>query len=83
MIILFIQSTYNCPEEYEYSKFEKTIKTIITLPRLDLNITTERGLMEMWNNPLKLNVGNEILKKHLILTGTEQFLRLRRKYYLG
>ncbi|MFH1682926.1 MAG: nucleotidyltransferase domain-containing protein [Candidatus Woesearchaeota archaeon] len=71
------------PEDYNYEQFEKAIKNAITLPNLDLNITTEKGLTEMWSNPLKLNVGNELLKKHVILYGAEQFLRLRRKYYVG
>ena len=71
------------PEDYNYEQFEKTIKNALTLPSQDLNITTEKGLTDMWNNPLKLNLGNEILKKHIILSGAEQFLRLRRKYYVG
>ena len=71
------------PEEYDYGKFEKTIKTVFTLRKTDISLTTENGLMEMWKNPLKLNVGNELLKKHVLLYGAEQFLRLRRKYYVG
>lgn len=71
------------PEEYEYSPFEKEVKSIINISRADINITTEKGLLEMWKNPLKFNVGNEILKKHILLYGTETFLRLRRKYYVG
>ena len=71
------------PEEYDYGKFEKAIKTVLTLRKIDFNLTTEDGLMEMWKNPLKLNVGNEMLKKHVLLSGAEQFLRLRGKYYVG
>lgn len=71
------------PQEYNYEKFEKSVKNVITLRKTDTHLTTEKGLTEMWNNPLKLNVGNEILKKHVILFGAEQFLRLRRKYYVG
>jgi len=71
------------PEEYGYGQFEKEVKSGITLSKVDINITTEKGLLEMWKSPLKLNVGNEILKKHLILYGAEQFLRLRRKYYVS
>lgn len=71
------------PDEYDYSQFEKEVKNSITISTADINITTEKGLLEMWKNPLKLNVGNEILKKHILLYGTELFLRLRRKYYVG
>ena len=71
------------PEEYDYGKFEKNIKNHINVPNVDINITTEEGLIEMWNTPLKLNVGNELLKKHVILKGAEAFLQLRRQYYVG
>lgn len=71
------------PEEYDYGKFERTIKNTLIISNADINITTEKGLLEMWNNPMKLNVGNELLKKHIILFGAEQFLKLRRRYYLG
>ena len=71
------------PEEYKYDKFEKNIKSTINIPHADIHITTEQGLIEMWNTPSKLNVGNELLKKHAILRGIEAFLHLRRKYYVG
>lgn len=71
------------PEDYDYNKFERTIKSTITLNNVDINITTEKGLLEMWKSPLKLTVGNEILKKHVVLYGMEQFLRLRKRYYVG
>jgi len=71
------------PEEYDFEKFEKIIKNVVTLTKVDFNITTDKGLLEMWNNPMKLNVGNEILKKHVVMFGAEQFLRLRRRYLVG
>lgn len=71
------------PEEYDYKRFEKEIKTKILLPKADIQLTTERGLLELWFNPSKLNIGNEILKKHIIFWGVETFLKLRRNYYLG
>lgn len=71
------------PDEYDYSKFEREVKTRILLPRLDIQITTENGLLEMWSTPSQLNIGNEILRKHIILYGTEAFLRLRKKHYFG
>ena len=71
------------PEEYDYGAFEKAVRNCLTVPRLDINITTGKGLMEMWNTPLKLNVGNELLSRHIILRGAEQFLYLRRRYNFG
>lgn len=71
------------PDELNYEKFEKSLKSMLTLGKVDINITSEEGLLEMWKTPLKLNVGNELLKKHVILFGVEPFLNLRRKYYVG
>lgn len=71
------------PNECDYNKFEKTLKNAITINQTHTQITTEKGLIEMWNTPEKLNVGNELLKKHVILYGAEQFLNLRRRYYVG
>lgn len=71
------------PKEYNYGNFERIVKSHLTLKKIDFNITTEEGLLEMWNTPLKLNVGNEILKKHIVFRGTERFLRLRKRYYVG
>lgn len=71
------------PEDYDYEKFEKNIKNRINIPKVDIHITTEEGLIEMWNTPARLNVGNELLKKHIILRGIEAFLHLRRRYYVG
>ena len=71
------------PDEYEYKTFERKIKTALTVPKTDINITTEHGLLEMWQKPGQLNVGNELLKGHITLKGAEAVLYLRRKYYAG
>ncbi len=71
------------PGDYDYGKFEKSVKSAINIPKADIHITTEEGLLEMWSTPLKFNIGNELLKKHIILRGAESFLRLRRRYYVG
>lgn len=71
------------PDERDFKDFESKAKTILTVPRTDINITTEQGLLEMWQKPGQLNVGNELLKGHVILKGAEAFLYLRRKYYAG
>lgn len=70
------------PDEHDFKDFESKAK-MLTVPRTDINITTEQGLLEMWQKPGQLNVGNELLKGHIILKGAEAFLYLRRKYYVG
>lgn len=69
------------PDEYNYGTFERNARTILI--GKDIEIASERGLLEMWGNPGKLNVGNELLKGHIILKGAEAFLNLRRRYYVG
>ena len=71
------------PDAYPYAAFEKKIKHALTISPLDIQITTEKGLLEMWQHPLQLNVGNEILKKHILLRGAEAFFLLRKKHYWG
>lgn len=71
------------PEEYNYSKFEKKIKSELSLYNCDINITTEKGLLEMWSHPKKLNIGNELLQNHVVLYGTERFINLLRQYHVG
>ncbi len=71
------------PAEIDYKIFEKKIRSTIITSKADINITTEQGLLEMWQKPMQLNVGNEILKGHVILRGADSFLRLRRRYYVG
>ncbi|MBI4918493.1 nucleotidyltransferase domain-containing protein [archaeon] len=71
------------PDEYDYEKFDRTIRTIMTAHNTDINITPEKGVFEMWNTPKRFNVGNEILKEHVILKGAEPFLELRRRYEYG
>ncbi|MEK6858164.1 MAG: hypothetical protein AABX39_06260, partial [Nanoarchaeota archaeon] len=64
-------------------RFDTNVKTLITASNVDINITPEKGLFEMWNTPKKFNVGNELLKGHITLTNTESFLELRRRYEYG
>ena len=71
------------PEEYYYERFDTNVKTLLTASNVDINITPEKGLFEMWNTPKKFNVGNELLKGHITLTNTESFLELRRRYEYG
>ncbi|MBI3032643.1 nucleotidyltransferase domain-containing protein [Candidatus Woesearchaeota archaeon] len=71
------------PEEFDYGKFDTIVRNKIILYNPDINIGTEQSLFEMWQYPNKLNVGNEILKKHIILYGTEHYLTLLRKHYVG
>ncbi len=71
------------PDTYDYAMFEKSVRGVLTSSLVDVQITTEQGLVEMWQTPGKFNVGNELLKKHVVLYGAEAFLRLRRKWYSG
>lgn len=71
------------PDELDYKVFEQKIRGMITTSKVDINITTEQGLIEMWQKPMQLNVGNELLKGHILLRGADAFLRLRRRYYVG
>lgn len=76
--ILFI-----IPKKYDSSLFEKEVKTKLLYSNLDISIIPEESLHEMWSHPAKFNLGNELLKKHIILYGAEHFLNLFRKHYVG
>lgn len=71
------------PEQFNYSSFERKVKNQLAPYNCDINIVTEKGLLDMWSNPKKLNVGNEILKSHIILYGAEHFFNLLIKHYRG
>lgn len=71
------------PEEYDYGKFDTNIRTVLSAHHLDINMTPEKGLFEMWNTVKRFNVGNELLKGHIVLKGVEGFLELRRRYEYG
>lgn len=78
-----IELLFIIPEEYDYGTFDSNIKTILSAYNVDINITPEKGLFEMWNTVKKFNVGNELLKGHIVLNGVEGFLELRRRYEYG
>lgn len=67
-------------------KIEEEIYNNLAIYPIDLQITTEKGLKEMWSKN-ELNVGNEILKNHVILKGFEHFTGLLanefEKYHKG
>lgn len=71
------------PDELDYGAFDSLIRSKFLVYNYHLGITPESGLFEMWQHPGKLTVGNEILKKHRILYGTEHYLNLLRKHYVG
>lgn len=71
------------PEQFEHSSFERKVKNQLAPYNCDINIVAEKGLLSMWSNPKKFNVGNEILKSHIVLYGAEHFLNLLRKHYNG
>ena len=71
------------PKEYNYDHFERTLKSNILTRKVDINLGVDESLHEMWSNPQKLNVANELLKGHIILKGAEQFLESWRKHNVG
>lgn len=71
------------PDEYDAGKFGRLIRNNLSMYNADINIITEDSLFEMWASPKKLNVGNELLKNHIVLSGAEQFINLVRKRHVG
>lgn len=71
------------PKEYDFNEFEKIVRNKLVAVNADIVIVPENSLHEMWSNPQKLNVGNELLKKHIILYGTEHFWNLWRTHHVG
>ena len=72
------------PKEYDYGSFEKTAhNALISAGKTDITIAFDESLHEMLSHPDKFNVGNEVLKKHIVLYGAEHFLNLLRKHYVG
>ena len=67
--------------EQEIETIRKKIKNILSLYNVDLNIISEKSLFQMWENKNELNVGNEILKNHYVLTGFETYINYLRKKY--
>ena len=70
-------------EQFDYSSFERNVKRQLIPYDCDINIVTEKGLLDMWSKPSQLNVGNEILKSHIVLYGAEHFINLLKKYHIG
>ncbi len=71
------------PKDYDYGKFEMVTKHTFITGHVDINIGLDESLHEMWSNPSKLNVGNELLKGHIVLKGAEGFLEAWRKHNVG
>jgi len=71
------------PDNANYVLTEKAIKIQLAPYHCDINVIHEKSLLEMWANPKKLNLGNEILKKHIVLYGTEHFMNMLRHHYVG
>ena len=71
------------PDNANYVLTEKAIKMQLAPYHCDINVIHEKNLLEMWANPKKLNLGNEILKKHIVLYGTEHFMNMLRHHYVG
>lgn len=78
MDLLFI-----VPDECNTSRFERRARNTLSVYNVDINVVSEKSLFEMWANPGKLNVGNELLKGHIVLHGSEIFINLMRRHYVG
>ncbi len=76
--LLFIIS-----DDANFALIEKAIKLQLAPYHCDINLIHEKSLLEMWANPKKLNIGNEILKKHIVLYGAEHFMNVLRHHYVG
>ena len=71
------------PNEISYEVFEREVRLHLSPYNCDINIVTQTGLLEMWSNPKKLTVGNELFKNHVVLYGAEHFVNLLRYHYVG
>ena len=56
-------------------KIEEEIYNALAIYTIDLHILTKEDLILMWNSN-ELNIGNEILKNHIILQGFQEILNL-------
>ena len=63
--------------------FERKAKNQLSLYNVDINIITPDELFNMWSSADKTNVGNELLKAHVVLYGADHFINLLRKHYAG
>jgi len=48
--------------------------------KIDLNIVQEKSCYEMLNAPNQLNVMNELMKNHLVLSGAESFYNIIKRW---
>lgn len=70
------------PFSEDISRFERNIELSLgsSLDLVDLNIISEESCFEMLNRPNELNVMNEIMKNHLVLSGTENFYNILKRW---
>ncbi len=71
------------PQEYNLEEFEREAKKRLIARNTDITIIHEDSMHNMWSNPQKLNLGNEILTNHIFLYGAEHFFNLLRKHNVG
>ena len=70
------------PNSEEASNFKKQVENELGsfFNKLDLNVVSEESCYEMLNSPNKLNIMNEILKNHLVLSGAESFYKILKRW---
>ncbi|MBS3121739.1 hypothetical protein J4434_02560 [Candidatus Woesearchaeota archaeon] len=73
------------PDSEKITDFQKQAEEILGsfYSKTDLNIVSEKSCYEMLNTPNQLNVMNEIMKNHLILTGAESFYNILKRWKNG
>lgn len=70
------------PDSGEIQAFQRYVEVALGsfYSKVDLNIISEANCYEMLNKPNQLNVMNEILKKHLVLYGEQNFYNLLKRW---
>ncbi len=69
------------PNDTDKNIFERQAKNTLALYDIDFNIIYEKNFKEMLFKRNELNVANEIIKNHIILTGYDYFVSLMRRQY--
>ena len=76
-----IDMLFIIPDSADAEKFEKELFSAFRALsyKIHINIAVEKDIIEMLGKPQKLNVANEALKSHIIISGAEQFYMLAGK----
>lgn len=67
------------PKKEYFKEMERALNNAYTKIKKHIVIVDELDFIEMINKPNQLNVGNEVLKNHILLYGAEQYYQLVEK----